>query len=584
MDSTEEIKNKLDLVDYIGQTIQLKRSGRNFKGLCPFHQEKTPSFFVSPERQMYKCFGCGESGDLFAFYMKQEGVDFAEALRDLAQRAGVVLKDFSQPSDLALKQRLMEINQAAAKFYHYLLVSHRLGVKALCYVKDRQVTTSQIELFQLGYAPQSWQSLSNYLIKKKHYQAQDVEKTGLILQGQSGWYDRFRGRIMFPLFDIRGNLVGFSGRVLPWTDDGKSGKYINSPETILYHKAQLLFPLNLVKDRVRKKNQVVVVEGEFDALSSFRAGAKQVVAVKGSALTEDQVRLIKRYTDTIIFALDTDEAGIQAAIRAIGVARNQEMNIKVAVLPEGKDPDELVKLDPKKWLESVRGAVNMYDFLIQITIKRHNPKTVDGKQAITKFLIPLINQIENRVIQAHYLKELSKILAVDEVVMIQEQLRQSKLTQLSRLKVDSSIQLSNPSNPSQALLESLLAIMIHFYPELDLGQIPIEDLPELAITKIFKKLESDRPKSLIDFAKSLAPELQAQFDSCFLQEVEKQSLKQAQEKVLALGFQLAKMTLRDRLGELRNQLKSSSPENLDKIKRKMNNILKRLRRYNWYDA
>jgi len=580
MGDKEDVRNHLDIVDFISQTVQLKRGGRNFKGLCPFHKEKSPSFTVSPERQTFKCFGCGEGGDIFSYYMKLEGVTFGEALRDLAKTAGVELTQFQPTPEIAFKEKLLEIQKLAAEFYHFLLTKHTLGEKALAYIKERGVTLTQIKDFKIGYAPSGWRSLTDFLVSKKKFKPEDVEKAGLIMRGGHNWYDRFRGRIMFPLSDVRGNTVGFSGRILPWTDDGKSGKYINSPETPIYHKSQLLFPLFQVKDEIRKKNSVVIVEGEFDALASLRANVSNVVAVKGSALTEDQVKLMQRFCDTAILALDADDAGIKAAKRAIGIASQAEMNIRVVELSQGKDPDELVKTDPKKWREAVKKAVGVYDFFLDIAKRNHDTSTVEGQQAISKELVPLLNQIQNQIVQAHYIKQLSSLLGIETTVVEREMERQQKKSYLTFRPSTPKKKEETSVSRTSMLLEEILTFVIHYYNDIDLGTVPLDDFPDTAVTKVVSALRKEKPKEVVAFASTLPPELQQAFDACFMKEVESMEGTKAQEKLSKLVSEVAKFSLRDKLTRLRNQVKNtSSSDEREQLKHQINDVLVRFRGY-----
>jgi len=284
----EEVKGRTDIVDIIGERIELKKAGRNYKANCPFHGEKTPSFMVSPELQIFKCFGCGEAGDVFGFLEKYEGMEFSEALKYLADRAGIKLQKLhgGQSSE---KEKLIEINTQALRFYNYLLLSHPVGKKALDYlINDRGLKKETIKEFQLGFSPQNSYPLQKYLIDKKKFEAKDIERAGIGILRGSGFYDRFGGRVIFPLFDHRGNPIGFSGRILPW-DKRETGKYINSPETPIYHKSNVLFGLNLTRSFIKKKKTAIVVEGELDLISSWQAGIKNIVAIKGSALTDEQI-------------------------------------------------------------------------------------------------------------------------------------------------------------------------------------------------------------------------------------------------------------------------------------------------------
>ncbi|KKU09188.1 MAG: primase protein [Candidatus Woesebacteria bacterium GW2011_GWB1_45_5] len=390
-DQVEEVKQKTDIVSIIGERIEIKKAGRNFKANCPFHGEKTPSFMVSPELQIFKCFGCGEGGDAFSFLEKYEGMEFGEALKYLADRAGVKLQrvDLGAGSE---KEKLIEINTQALRFYNYLLLSHPIGQKALDYLlKERGLKKQTIEEFSLGYSPENPATFKKFLVDKKKFNPGDIAKGGLGLIRGSQIYDRFSGRIVFPLFDHRGNPVGFSGRVLPW-DKRETGKYINSPETPLYHKSNVLFALNLTRPFIKKKKVAIVVEGELDAILSYQAGIRNIVAIKGSALTEEQVRLLSRFAPKFILALDADIAGDSAARRGITVAGNLGVEVKVATITKYKDPDEAARGDLESYKKDLINAKGVWDYLIDSVFAR--------------------SEIGDKIVQAHYANVLARKLDV----------------------------------------------------------------------------------------------------------------------------------------------------------------------------
>lgn len=417
MDQLEEIKNKIDIVDFINEYVPLKKTGRNFKALCPFHSETIPSFIVSPERQIFKCFGCGEGGDIYKFLMKMEGMEFGEALRTLAKRAGVKLRRY-QPSESEKQKNLFyEINHLASEFYHYLLLNHPVGKKALNYILGRGIKKDSLQLFKLGFAPNTWDSLQKFLVGKKGYKVEDLEKAGLVIKSQ-GYYDRFRGRLMFPLKDHRGNICGFSGRVLDPKQE--EAKYINTPETLIYHKSDLLYGLTETKEAIRKADQAILVEGELDLISSYQAGVKNVVAIKGSALTDNQVRLLGRFTQNIVFALDRDVAGDAAARRGIQLADAAGLAMKVVKLEGGKDPDEVAQKNPRLWQKLVQEAVPVYDYFFASAFARFDPKTAEGKRKIGQELAPALAKITNEIERAHYIGELAERLGVEEEAIASE--------------------------------------------------------------------------------------------------------------------------------------------------------------------
>jgi len=424
-DQLEEIKRRIDIVQFISQYVPLKKAGRNFKALCPFHSEKTPSFIVSPERQIWHCFGaCNEGGDVFKFLMKIENIDFGEALRYLAKLTGVKITSYQPTEAERNRQLLYEINHLAAEFYHFLLLNHPAGKVALNYILGRGIIRDSLEKFQLGYAPNMWDGLQRFLVGKKGYKLEDLEKAGLVIPGSrfqasgSRYYDRFRHRLMFPLRDHRGNICGFAGRVLE--PNAKEAKYVNTPETIVYHKSDLLYGLFENKEEIKKVDRVILVEGELDAISSWQVGIKNVVAIKGSALTSRQVQLLSRFTKNLVFALDSDAAGNQAAWRGAQVAEEWGMEMRVVEIKGGKDPDEVAQKNPDLWKKLVNEAVPLYDYFINSAFLQFRGETGEEKRKIGQILIPVLAKITDQIVQSHYIQVLAKRLGVEEEAIAAE--------------------------------------------------------------------------------------------------------------------------------------------------------------------
>ncbi len=427
MSQIQEVKDANNIVEIIGEKIDLKASGSSFKAPCPFHNEKTPSFFVHPEMQRYRCFGCGATGDVLDFLQNYDGMTFYEALKFLADRAAITLKDFNRTSEDEEREQLLGILNLAKEYYHYLLIKHEAGKGALAYLKDRGTNNQSIKLFQLGYSLNSWDALIKYLHLKKKYPLDLIAKTGLIIKGRGGrYYDRFRARLMFPLKNHRGQVVGFSGRVLD--SKVKEAKYINSPETSLYHKSKLLYGYSELFREIRKNNKVVVVEGEFDVISSAQAHINNVVAVKGSALSKEQIELIARVAKTIILAFDEDEAGIEATKRAISLVKGKgidlrvidfESLVKLVGSKDLKDPDDFARHQPKLWREAIDQAISVYSFLFNISLLAHDPNSPDGKRKIINDLAVVINSIEHTVEKEFYLQKLAEKLNV-KLALIRE--------------------------------------------------------------------------------------------------------------------------------------------------------------------
>lgn len=413
--AVEKLKERIDIVELIGTYVQLKKAGRNFKGLCPFHQEKTPSFVVSADRQLWRCFGsCGIGGDAIAFFMKMENVSFPEALQDLAQKYGVEIETHHIDNAIAdSKKRLILANQKAVEFYHYILTTSPIGKPAREYLENRGISEKIIKTFQLGYAPSSWDSLSRFLITKK-FTPNEIVASGLGIQKQYGSsvYDRFRGRLMFPLMDHRDVPVGFSGRLLH--NDEQEAKYVNTPETTLYHKRSMLFGLNITKDAAKKENKIILVEGEFDMITPYQYGISTIAAIKGSALTTEHLLLIKRFTNRVYLALDADRAGEEAIRRAIEVAEPMGFELGVIQIEGGKDPDEAMRTNEIEFKKTLEKPIPVYDFLMQLFIKKYPPTDPFNKKQIGDEMAPFLFGITNPIVQSYYVKQLAKVLDVSE--------------------------------------------------------------------------------------------------------------------------------------------------------------------------
>ncbi|MBI3397426.1 DNA primase [Candidatus Woesebacteria bacterium] len=459
----EEVKSRSDIVAIVGGRVQLKKAGRNFRGLCPFHQEKTPSFMVSPELQIYKCFGCGESGDVFSFLEKSEGMDFREALKYLADKAGVKLASYT--GEDSEKEKLYEINSLAAKFYNYVLLNHKAGKIALDYLlKERGLTLDTIKEFNLGFSSDSPDALKKFLVDKKKYNPKDLELAGLAVLKGSYVIDRFRGRVIFPVFDHRGNIVGFSGRVLPGGRDDLA-KYVNTPETPVYHKSDLLFALNKTRDFIKKKGVAIVVEGQLDAISTWQIGIKNVVAVGGTAFTLEQVKLLSRFCQKMILCLDADSAGGAAEVRGISIAFNQGFEIKVAKLPVGaKDPDDAARKTPVEFKNSLINSVGIWDFLIDLVFSKYDSTTGSGKSKISREVVPILKSIDDEIVSNHYINLVAKRLDVT-VESVSKEVEKPKETFLHSKQVEESIALETTKNRRTLIEERILTIAFQTFPD-----------------------------------------------------------------------------------------------------------------------
>ncbi len=520
----DEIKKKIDIVEFIGSFITLKKSGRNFKAICPFHQEKTPSFVVSPERQIWHCFGsCNEGGDIIKFLMKWENITFIEALRELAEKAGVKLQRLDIEDKIwNKKERLMQANHLAAEYFTYILFKTAFGKKAQEYLKSRQINSKIAQKFQLGYAPQSWDSLLSFLQKKK-FSPLEISDAGLVVRGErGGFYDRFRGRLIFPIKDSRGNAIGFSGRSLD--EKEKAAKYINTPETMLYHKRESLYGIDLTKEAIKKARNVLVVEGEFDVIVPYEHGIENVVAIKGSAVTREQLMLLKRYTDRVTLALDADASGEEAAKRGIDEARNMDLEIEVMQLDFAKDPDEAVRTDPIKFKQLVKKSTPIYDFIISLAEKNHPEDTPFNKKKIGDEVVPYLERIENPILQIHYTKKLAEALDVTEGSineLIRRYRNKKKQRQFLRSSVKPSLDQGREINIQRYVLSVLFqsrdpySAAKKIFDILELDDFSHESFSKLA-TLFLSYRNAHKEFDLQPFVNELPAELRPVFDELYL--------------------------------------------------------------------
>lgn len=485
------------MADVIAGYIPIKKAGASFKALCPFHNEKTPSLNISPAKQIWHCFGCHEGGDIFGFVMKYENLDFKDALKILADKAGVKLPSFrpeNKPQQDE-KELLLRINDFAARFYHKILIKDQKGAGALEYLKNRGLTEGTIKQWQIGFAPDDFHSLEKALLTKK-VDLNNAIKAGVISKNERGhMYDRFRGRITFPIFDYFGNTVGFSARIL--IDDGKSAlnhsaasgtgqaKYVNSPETIIYSKSKILFGLNFAKNSIRKSDEAVIVEGQMDAISAHQAGFENVVASSGTALTSEQLILLGRLTKNLKFCFDGDAAGQTASRRAGELALKQGFRLKVIILEKAKDPDELIKKSPGLWEKAVAEAVWFLDWQMDYAQNQFSADPVQQKHFLSEQVIPLLGAVADPLEQDHYVRKLATRFLISEKTIL-GQIKQQALGQKPAVSRDSPV----PSNGILLLEKEVLGGLLCF-PEFAkevLGKLMPEDFENQEIAKMVQEI------------------------------------------------------------------------------------------------
>ena len=441
----QKIKERLSIEEVVSSYIKLERAGANLKARCPFHNEKTPSFFVSVDRGTYYCFGCGASGDIFTFVEEFEGLDFKGALKLLADRAGVALEVFTKEAkeNQSEKEKLYEAMEEAAKYFESNLGKNK---EALEYLKSRGLTEKSVKDFRIGFAILDWRKLYDYL-KSKNFTDVEIEKAGLakkpnqeIGKQNKAMYDRFRGRIMFPISDSSGRVIAFSGRI--FTDDGKSAKYLNSPETPIFSKNAVLYGIDKAKDSIRKNNFSILVEGQMDLIMSHQAGYRNTVAASGTALSDSTISkenvvsnlgLIRRLSENLVLAFDADRAGANATIRAGKIALSLGMDVKVVEMPEGIDPADLIgKNGVDAWREAIKNSKHIIEFLLNKILKNCLPDMRKAGREIKEKILPFVNALESSIEKMHFIKKISDVSSIpqnalqDDLKKIEQELKYEK--------------------------------------------------------------------------------------------------------------------------------------------------------------
>lgn len=462
-----EIRRAADIVEVVSDAVMLKKAGKDFVGLCPFHSEKTPSFTVSPEKQIYYCFGCGAGGNVFSFLMAYEGLSFPEAAGNLAARYGIEIpvRDLSPEEEkkISEKEQIYSINKAALSFFRNELLCSEAGKKALAYLEKRGISAQTAEDFQLGYAPGGWDSLLKFFSRKKTDTAL-LEKAGLAVprKGRPGFYDRFRDRIIFPIVDVQGRVAGFGGRVM----DDSLPKYLNSPESPVFSKGQILYGFEKSRQKIRESGKVFLVEGYFDVISLHQHGIRNAVAAMGTALTAEHVRLLRQNAREAVLVFDSDQAGVRAAGRSIEIFRGENMDARILVLPEGEDPDSFVfNAGPAAFADAADHAVSILHFLMEESVKK-NGLSVEGKVRIVADMQPLIGDLHDPVAKSLYIREIAERIRADEAI-IAEKFRQGSEKSVSPRPSPRADDVSASENRSKTIRmeQKILAMMIGF-PEI----------------------------------------------------------------------------------------------------------------------
>jgi len=453
----EQIRQNNDIVEVIGSYFPLKRAGANFRALCPFHNEKTPSFNVNPQKQIWHCFGCGAGGDVFTFVMKFENLDFISAVRRLAERTGVRLEfeETASEPNRDQKELLFRLHEQVAEFFHQTLLKEKSAEPARAYLKKRGITADVVKRWRLGYSPDAWDALIQWAASRK-FSAELLETAGLALRRErgDGFYDRFRGRLMFPICDEQGRVVAFSGRIL--TDAKDQPKYVNSPETPIFQKGKILFALDKAKRAILDEKFAIVCEGQVDTISCHEAGMTNVVAPQGTALTEQHARILKRYAEEVVLMFDADTAGQNAVVRSAEPLWEAGLVIRVAVLPQGHDPDSFVKeMGAEKLKNLITKAPSFFVYLLEHLSKQYDPNTDGGKVQIAQQMAAWLARIPNPVLFARYAQEASKRLQLTGTSIEQEILKLRRRLPHLQARTEAS-ETRSPSYPAEELLLQLM--------------------------------------------------------------------------------------------------------------------------------
>jgi len=586
----DQIKQKLDVMEVLGEYIKLAKAGRNYKARCPFHAEKSASFMVSPERQIWHCFGCGLGGDIFGFVMKIEGVEFADALRLLARKAGIALKK-QDPQIQSQKKRLYEICELAAKFFETQLHKTAAGKKAMGYLTGRSMKPETVKTWRLGWAHNEWRALGDFL-KSRGYKEEEMLQAGLVIRPEESadryklkaksCYDRFRSRIIFPIFDSQGQVIAFGGRIFGEAAKKEDmAKYLNSPQTPLYDKSNVLYGLDKAKNEMRVKNQCVIVEGYMDLIMSHQAGATNAVASSGTALTEAHLNIIGRYAKNLAMAFDSDDAGAMATRRSIDLALRKDFNVKVIMMSE-KDPADIVKKEPEAWQKLIDGAQSVMDFYFVYAFAKHDASSAEGKKEIRQLLLTAIKSLASQTEQGGHLGELARRLRVDE-----RDLR----ADMQKIKLDddrrddalvSGAPAKNMKSRLDWLEERFLGLCLshphHFSEEL----AEKVELGDEELSAIFKEIKKTLGKKKDDKAfdrlrQKLAPELRIKIDylSFQLEEHEREDKEVEKEirtcvpelKILRLKKDLAALSF-----DIKDAQEAKDKARLDKLLKKFNQL------------
>ena len=576
MDVIDEIKNRLDIVDVVSSYLRLQKAGSNYRALCPFHSEKKPSFFVSPKLQIFKCFGCGKSGDIFKFVMEIERVDFKEALKILAEKAGVQLSTEKESEDFGEKSRFFKICELSAKFFERQLES-KTGKKVIDYLLGRKINMESIQKWRLGWAPDTKSSLIDFL-KMKGFSIDEIEKAGLCFKKENGEIlDFFRGRIIFPIFDLNSRVIGFSGRIF----EKEGPKYINCRNTLLYDKSRTIYGLDKAKKEIKNKDFCLIMEGYTDVILAHQEGFQNAVSVSGTAISEWQLQILKRFTSNLFLCFDADFAGDQATKRAIDLAIQKDFQVKVVLLEEGKDPADIISENKEVFEKVIKEAISIMEFYFKNFSSQYDKNTVEGKREIARRFLIEVKKLPNEIEKEFWVNFLSQEISVSKESLLKE-MQKIKIEDDFFGKEREEIVFKNEKTKREILEERLLTLILKLPQNLVLIDNEKIEYFSPEIKEIFKRLKEDLkfdPKNLSEKAKELffeasvkseIPELNINKDETTkeinfcLREISKDFIKEKLAKISELIKEAEKNKNQKKVKEFLNELKTWT-EKLSKI-------------------
>ena len=542
MDAVEDVKARLSIEDVVGEYVQLKRSGRNFRGLSPFTSEKTPSFMVSPEKQIWHDFSSGKGGNIFSFIMDVEGIEFKEALGLLARKAGIDLTQYNSSvpgRNVKIKERMYEALELATKFYQ---VQFSKNQTAISYVlRDRKFTKDVVIEFRLGYAPNTGSALRSYLFKKG-FNDKELQDAGLVTKSYRQPNDMFRSRLMIPLADGQGRVIGFTSRILD--DNTNAPKYLNTPQTLLYDKSRHIYGLHLAKEAIRKGGYAVICEGNLDVVASHQIGVKQVVATAGTAVTDEHLKILRNLTNDIRFAFDKDAAGQTATERAIPIASKVGVNLSVINIKDGKDPDELIKSNPDEWVKTIEKPVYALDWLIESYKVQFDLSSAEGKRKFSDIILPVVGKLNDSVERDHYILKVAELLKISKEALLSK-VKNINMNKTLKLKKTNNIQekldkniIEQTKNQDQLLAILLVNPSLRQYlhsitDEMIIGENALEVMTFLNTNPAFKGDPLMEPvlMNIIDYVKMLMLQYEALYQNLDETELDYES-KRLQDRLI----------------------------------------------------